>query len=248
MSAPSICWLDCSRSVRRAIAALTEQRATWPTWSSTSDGAQEHVESEITETFDLAAPAAVKEEPIRTPRQAAKPAKTPALTFNDLTSPKFQEHVDPVIGRDKEIERLIQILCRRTKNNPVLIGEPGVGKTAIVEGLAKKIIEGDVPEVLLGKRIMALDLGLILAGTIYRGEFEGRLKQIVDEVKNNPDLFLFIDELHTIMGAGATNGSLDANILKPALARAICAVSARPRSNTRNISRATARSNAASSR
>ncbi|MDD5251767.1 MAG: ATP-dependent Clp protease ATP-binding subunit [Patescibacteria group bacterium] len=148
--------------------------------------------------------------------------RTPTLdTFTvDLTANKPGTTLDPVIGRDAEIERLIQILCRRTKNNPVLLGEPGVGKTAIVEGLAKRIIEGEVPDVLANKRILALDLGLIIAGTVYRGEFESRLKQITEETKNNPDIILFIDELHNITGAGSTNGSLDAaNLLKPALAR-----------------------------
>jgi ATP-dependent Clp protease ATP-binding subunit ClpC len=148
--------------------------------------------------------------------------KTPALEFFsvELTDAKAQEKIDPVIGREKEIERLIQVLCRRTKNNPVLLGEAGVGKTAIVEGLAKRIVEGKVPPALAGKRLFSLDLGLIIAGTIYRGEFEGRLKQIVDEVKSNPDIVLFVDELHNITGAGSTNGSLDAaNLLKPALAR-----------------------------
>jgi ATP-dependent Clp protease ATP-binding subunit ClpC len=185
---------------------------------------------EITETYEQGkAPTARKEEAAKAEKKAeakkvqrAAKAKTPALDFfsTDLTNPKLQENIDPVIGRDKEIERMIQILCRRTKNNPVLLGEPGVGKTAIVEGLAKKILQGEVPDVLADKRIMSLDLGLILAGTIYRGEFEGRLKQIVEEMKNNPEIILFIDELHNIMGAGSTSGSLDAaNILKPALAR-----------------------------
>ncbi len=149
-------------------------------------------------------------------------SKTPALDFFavDLTDPKVQEDIDPVIGRSTEINRLVQVLSRRTKNNPVLLGEPGVGKTAIVEGLAKKIVQGDVPEVLADKRILALDLGMMIAGTIYRGEFEGRIKQITDEVKANPNVIVFIDEMHNIMGAGSTNGSMDAaNLLKPALAR-----------------------------
>ncbi|HSD11923.1 MAG TPA: ATP-dependent Clp protease ATP-binding subunit [Patescibacteria group bacterium] len=183
---------------------------------------------EITETFEIGkAPKkdetkSEKKAETKKPARAQKAAKTPALDFfsTDLTNPKLQERIDPVIGRDKEIERVIQVLCRRTKNNPVLLGEPGVGKTAIVEGLAKKIMKGEVPEVLQDKRILSLDLGLILAGTIYRGEFEGRLKQIIDEMKNNPDIILFVDELHNIMGAGSTSGSMDAaNILKPALAR-----------------------------
>ena len=138
----------------------------------------------------------------------------------ELTSKEVQKRIDPVIGRDREIERLMEILCRRTKNNPLLQGEPGVGKTAIVEGLAKKIVEGHVPPVLSHKRIFALDLTLVVAGTMYRGEFEGRLRQIVEEVKQDPDMILFIDELHTIVGAGSASGSMDAaNILKPALAR-----------------------------
>lgn len=149
-------------------------------------------------------------------------SKTPALDFFavDLTTTDTQKTIDPVIGREAEIERVMQILCRRTKNNPILLGDPGVGKTALVEGLAKRIVEGGVPEVLQGKRILAIDLSLIVAGTMYRGEFEGRLKQIIDEVKANPEIILFIDEVHTIIGAGSASGSLDAaNILKPALAR-----------------------------
>ncbi|MBI3115558.1 MAG: ATP-dependent Clp protease ATP-binding subunit [Candidatus Kerfeldbacteria bacterium] len=147
---------------------------------------------------------------------------TPALDFfsHDLTDEKQQATIDPVVGRQDEIDRLVHILSRRTKNNPVLIGDPGVGKTAIVEGLAKKIMEGDVPEVLQGKRILALDLGLVVAGTMYRGEFESRLKQVIDEITASPDIILFIDELHTIIGAGSASGSMDAaNLLKPALAK-----------------------------
>lgn len=141
------------------------------------------------------------------------------FTIN-LTSPKIQADIDPVIGREKEINRLIEILSRRTKNNPVLLGDAGVGKTAIIEGLAKRILENQVPDVLLHKKILNLDIPSLLAGTMYRGEFESRLKQIISDIKDNPNIILFIDELHTIMGAGATAGSLDAaNILKPALAR-----------------------------
>ncbi len=137
-----------------------------------------------------------------------------------LTDPQIQSGLDPVIGRDKEIERLMQILCRRTKNNPVLLGDPGVGKTAIVEGLAKKIAAGEVPDILLNKKIYALDMGLLIAGTTYRGEFEGRLRQIIEETSANPDIILFIDELHNISGAGSNQGTMDAaNILKPVLAR-----------------------------
>ena len=128
--------------------------------------------------------------------------------------------LDPVIGRDQETHRVIEILCRRMKNNPLLLGEPGVGKTAIVEGLAQRMASGDVPDILQGKRLFALDLALIVAGTMYRGEFEARIKQLVDEVKADPNIILFIDEIHTLVGAGSTSGSLDAaNILKPALSR-----------------------------
>ncbi|MBR3300285.1 MAG: ATP-dependent Clp protease ATP-binding subunit, partial [Clostridia bacterium] len=138
----------------------------------------------------------------------------------DLTKDAKNGKIDPVIGRDSEIERVIQILCRRTKNNPCLIGEPGVGKTAIVEGIAQKIVSGDVPEILLKKRIMSLDLTGMVAGTKYRGDFEERIKAVIDEVTNNSDIILFIDEVHTIIGAGAGEGSTDAaNILKPSLAR-----------------------------
>ncbi|MFA7325285.1 MAG: chaperone protein ClpB [Ignavibacteriae bacterium HGW-Ignavibacteriae-4] len=129
--------------------------------------------------------------------------------------------IDPVIGRDSEIRRVLQVLARRTKNNPLLIGEPGVGKTAIVEGLAQRIVSGDVPEGLKNKTIISLDMGTLVAGTSYRGQFEERLKAIIKEVTDsNGEIFLFIDEIHTLIGAGATSGSMDAaNILKPALAR-----------------------------
>jgi ATP-dependent Clp protease ATP-binding subunit ClpC len=138
----------------------------------------------------------------------------------DLTQSAMDNALDPLIGRDNEVERVIQILCRRTKNNPVLIGEPGVGKTAIVEGLAQRIAEGDVPSFLADKRILALDLSLIVAGTKYRGQFEERLKTIMKELMENQNAVIFIDELHTLVGAGSAEGSLDAaNILKPALSR-----------------------------
>ena len=138
----------------------------------------------------------------------------------DLTAAARAEKLDPVIGRQQEIERVVQILSRRTKNNPALIGEPGVGKTAIVEGLAQRVVEGDVPETLLGKRLLTLDIGALVAGTKYRGEFEERLKKILEEIRGSGDCMLFIDELHTLVGAGAAEGAVDAaNILKPALAR-----------------------------
>jgi ATP-dependent Clp protease ATP-binding subunit ClpC len=138
----------------------------------------------------------------------------------DLTEAAREDALDPLIGREDEIERMIQILCRRTKNNPVLIGEPGVGKTAIVEGLAQRIVSGRVPLPLLDKKILALDISLIVAGTKYRGQFEERLKTIMKELVENRDLIIFIDELHTLVGAGSAEGSLDAaNILKPALSR-----------------------------
>ncbi|MDP2937310.1 MAG: ATP-dependent Clp protease ATP-binding subunit [Dehalococcoidia bacterium] len=138
----------------------------------------------------------------------------------DLTAAARAGKLDPVVGRAKEIERVIQILSRRTKNNPALIGEPGVGKTAIVEGLAQRIVQGDVPETLRGKRMLTLDIGLLVAGTKYRGEFEERLKKIIEEIRNSGNCVLFIDELHTIVGAGAAEGAVDAaNILKPSLSR-----------------------------
>jgi len=149
-------------------------------------------------------------------------SKTPALDYfaTNLSEKAINGKVDPVIGRKPEIERLTSILNRRTKNNPVLIGEPGVGKTAIVEGLAVSIAKGEVPDSLIDKKILNLDMALVVAGSMFRGEFEQRLKQVIDEVRENPNIILFIDELHTIVGAGATSGSLDAaNILKPSLAR-----------------------------
>ncbi|MCP9496350.1 MAG: ATP-dependent Clp protease ATP-binding subunit [Pyrinomonadaceae bacterium MAG19_C2-C3] len=147
---------------------------------------------------------------------------TPHLSefSRDLTEDAAADRLDPLVGRENEIERVVQILCRRTKNNPVLIGEPGVGKTAIVEGLAQRIVRREVPSYLEGKRILSLDLSLIVAGTKYRGQFEERLKQIMRELVENPHYIIFIDELHTLVGAGSAEGSLDAaNILKPALSR-----------------------------
>jgi ATP-dependent Clp protease ATP-binding subunit ClpC len=151
-----------------------------------------------------------------------KPSKTPLLDqfCRDLTELAQKNQLDPVIGRAMEIERVIQILSRRTKNNPALIGEPGVGKTAIAEGLAQSIILGNIPESLMGKRVLTLDMGALVAGTKYRGEFEERLKKILDEIRQSREVILFIDELHTLVGAGAAEGAIDAaNILKPALAR-----------------------------
>ena len=153
---------------------------------------------------------------------AGKKSQTPALdTFGrDLTVLAQEEKLDPVIGREDEIERVIQILSRRTKNNPVLIGEAGVGKTAIVEGLAQAIIKGDVPDLLLNRRVLTLDLAGVVAGTKYRGQFEERLKSVMKEIRRADNIILFIDELHTIVGAGAAEGAVDAaNMLKPALAR-----------------------------
>ena len=149
------------------------------------------------------------------------PEKTPLVDqlATDLTSLAEQNKLDPVIGRQKEIERVIQILARRTKNNPALIGEPGVGKTAIVEGLAQRIIAGDVPAPLLDKRLLQLDVGSLVAGTMYRGQFEERLKRVIDELKSS-EAILFIDEVHMLVGAGSAGSSVDAaNILKPALSR-----------------------------
>ena len=149
-------------------------------------------------------------------------ARTPTLDQLgvDLTAMARNGQLDPIVGRETEIERVIQVLSRRTKNNPVLIGEPGVGKTAIAEGLAHRIVSGDVPESLLGRRMLTLDIGLLVAGTKYRGEFEERLKKVIEEIKSSENCILFIDELHMLVGAGAAEGAVDAaNILKPALAR-----------------------------
>jgi ATP-dependent Clp protease ATP-binding subunit ClpC len=165
-------------------------------------------------------PAAAGEPAAAGGKQAA--SKTPTLDQLgvNLTAMSRGGKLDPVIGREKEIERVIQILSRRTKNNPALIGEPGVGKTAIAEGLAHRIVKGEVPETLQGKRVLTLDIGSLVAGTKYRGEFEERLKKIIEELRHASDVILFIDELHTLVGAGAAEGAVDAaNILKPSLAR-----------------------------
>jgi ATP-dependent Clp protease ATP-binding subunit ClpC len=157
--------------------------------------------------------------PTQETKRASKTPTVDQLGIN-LTELARAGKLDPVIGREKEIERVIQILSRRTKNNPALIGEPGVGKTAIAEGLAHRIVAGDVPETLLNKRVLTLDIGSLVAGTKYRGEFEERLKKIIEELRNTNDAVLFIDELHTLVGAGAAEGAIDAaNILKPPLAR-----------------------------
>ncbi len=157
-----------------------------------------------------------------TATQSSGRSKSPSLDEfgTNLTQAAQEQRLDPVVGREKEIERVIQILARRTKNNPVLIGEPGVGKTAIAEGLAIRIVNSEVPDVLEGKRIIQLDMGLLIAGTKYRGEFEERLKKIMDEIRQAGDVILVIDEMHTLIGAGAAEGAIDAaNILKPVLSR-----------------------------
>src|SRR5438874_656648 len=169
-----------------------------------------------------------EEQPAGSGETPEKPAekkgevKTPALKAfgRDLTEIARKGEMDPVIGRKNEIERVIQILCRRTKNNPVLLGEAGVGKTAIVEGLAQEIAAGNVPELLRDKRVITLDLALMVAGTKYRGQFEERIKAVMDEIRRSKNIILFIDELHTIVGAGSAEGTMDAsNIIKPALSR-----------------------------
>src|SRR5438046_1260058 len=156
------------------------------------------------------------------PSSGKKDVKTPALRAfgRDLTDLAKKNELDPVIGRHNEIERVIQVLCRRTKNNPVLLGEAGVGKTAIVEGLAQEIATGNVPELLRDKKVITLDLALMVAGTKYRGQFEERIKAVMDEIRRSKNVILFIDELHTIVGAGSAEGAMDAsNIIKPALSR-----------------------------
>ncbi len=173
----------------------------------------ERARAEVTRVLSQGAPRA---------KLARTASQTPALDQLglDLTEAARAGKLDPVIGREKEIERVIQILSRRTKNNPALIGEPGVGKTAIVEGLAHRIVAGDVPEGLEGKRLIALDMGAVVAGTKYRGEFEERVKKIIDEIKTAGNCMLFIDEFHSMVGAGAAEGAMDAaNLLKPSLAR-----------------------------
>ncbi|MFH1708553.1 MAG: ATP-dependent Clp protease ATP-binding subunit [Planctomycetota bacterium] len=163
--------------------------------------------------------AAAKSEP-KNPEEKEEKALGLATFGRNLTTLAVEGKLDPVIGREKEIERVIQVLCRRTKNNPVLLGEAGVGKTAIVEGLAQKIVSGDIPDILLDKKIISLDLALLVAGTKYRGQFEERIKRVLKEVRQDPTVMLFIDELHTIVGAGGAEGAIDAsNVLKPPLSR-----------------------------
>ncbi|MGQ0520364.1 MAG: Clp protease N-terminal domain-containing protein, partial [Actinomycetota bacterium] len=150
------------------------------------------------------------------------PSGSPVLDQfgRNLTTQAREKKLDPVIGREREIERVMQVLSRRTKNNPVLIGEPGVGKTAIVEGLSQRIVANDVPDTLKGKQLYTLDLGALVAGSRYRGDFEERLKKVLKEIRTRGDIILFIDELHTLVGAGAAEGAIDAaSILKPMLAR-----------------------------
>ena len=167
----------------------------------------------------------IREELARTSQEKAQPQRQRESSLlsefsRDLTQAAMDTQLDPLVGRESELERVIHILCRRTKNNPVLIGEAGVGKTAIVEGLAQRIADGEVPSFLADKRILALDLSLIVAGTKYRGQFEERLKTIMKELLESQNAIIFIDELHTLVGAGSAEGSLDAaNILKPALSR-----------------------------
>ena len=169
--------------------------------------------------------AMVREEVVSMAREREASQQKKELPFlteygRDLTSLAAQQAFDPLIGREREVERIIQVLSRRTKNNPILLGEPGVGKTAIVEGLAQRIVAAEVPIFLRAKRLIALDLSLIVAGTKYRGQFEERLKGILKELRESRDLIVFIDEIHSLIGAGSAEGSLDAaNILKPALSR-----------------------------
>ena len=168
-------------------------------------------------------PVATRESSGTAPRRRAKKekSKTPLVDqlATDLTAMAEENKLDPVIGRRTEIERVIQILARRTKNNPALIGQPGVGKTAIIEGLAQRIIDGRVPDILQNKRVLQLDVGSLVAGTMYRGQFEERLKRVIEELKSS-DAILFMDEVHMLVGAGSARSSVDAaNILKPALSR-----------------------------
>ena len=184
----------------------------------TADQIRRQTRRVLNETASSPAPAGTPAQPARTPTSGPKTPLVDQLAA-DLTTMAEEKKLDPVIGRQMEIERVIQILARRTKNNPALIGEPGVGKTAIVEGLAQRIVEGDVPAPLMNKRVLQLDVGSLVAGTMYRGQFEERLKRVIDELKQSGAI-LFIDEVHMLVGAGAAGSSVDAaNILKPALSR-----------------------------
>jgi ATP-dependent Clp protease ATP-binding subunit ClpC len=183
---------------------------------------RQEILKELDPNFNAQEESAVPETPEKAPAEKKGEVKTPALKAfgRDLTEIARKGDMDPVIGRKNEIERVIQILCRRTKNNPVLLGEAGVGKTAIVEGLAQEIAKGNVPELLRDKRVITLDLALMVAGTKYRGQFEERIKAVMDEIRRAKNILLFIDELHTIVGAGSAEGTMDAsNIIKPALSR-----------------------------
>ena len=165
-----------------------------------------------------------EDEELNDDNEISKKKDTPMLDQygHDLTEMAKDDSLDPVIGREQENQRVLEILCRRIKNNPCLIGEPGVGKTAVVEGLAQRIVNGNIPEILRNKRIISLDLSAMVAGAKYRGEFEDRLKKVMEEIKSNPDIIIFIDEIHTIIGAGGAEGAIDAsNILKPALSRGV---------------------------
>ena len=182
----------------------------------------ERVRAETTRILSQSAPQGGGGQPATAGSGARQSTRTPTVDQLgiDLTAAARADTLDPVVGREKEIQRLIQILSRRTKNNPVLIGEPGVGKTAVVEGLAQRVASGDVPETLQGKRLLTLDVGSLVAGTKYRGEFEERLKKVIEEIKSAGNCVLFVDELHMLVGAGAAEGAVDAaNILKPSLAR-----------------------------
>src|SRR5688572_5148305 len=183
---------------------------------------RQEILKELDPNFNAQEESAVSETPEKAPAEKKGEVKTPALKAfgRDLTEIARKGDMDPVIGRKSEIERVIQILCRRTKNNPVLLGEAGAGKTAIVEGLAQEIAKGNVPELLRDKRVITLDLALMVAGTKYRGQFEERIKAVMDEIRRAKNILLFIDELHTIVGAGSAEGTMDAsNIIKPALSR-----------------------------
>src|SRR5881394_3846434 len=186
------------------------------------DQTRQEILKELDPNFQASEDAPPGEGAEKSPAEKKGEVKTPALKAfgRDLTEIARKGEMDPVIGRKNEIERVIQILCRRTKNNPVLLGEAGVGKTAIVEGLAQEIARGNVPELLRDKRVITLDLALMVAGTKYRGQFEERIKAVMDEIRRAKNIMLFIDELHTIVGAGSAEGTMDAsNIIKPALSR-----------------------------